>query len=476
MAYVEVTSDDIRMANRLAHEVLGRSLDELPPQTRRLLMVLDQMVATECEARGLERTDHRFSRRDLRAFCGWSDTQLKVHLARLVDLEYLTLHRGGRGQGFVYELSWDGRGLDGTPFLPGLVDPDELTESTTTIADRSGSNGQRSGSGRGAVQLRSGVVRFDPENAYLDGAPKPVVRVRTPSLVASLAASAEGSDPVPRRGKGEAWTIPPLGDLTDPDGMGLAMTAYLQAMQTLGRTEPTMRNQAMYLGHFLTWCEDRGVTRPTEVTKPILERFQRHLFQHRKTDGMPLSFRSQHNRLSTIRSFFRWLARGNRILYNPASDLEMPRVERRLPRHVLSETEAELVLQQPDLLDPLGLRDRAILEVLYSTAVRRARAGRAYGVRPRRERGTVMVRQGKGKKDRIVPIGDRAIAWVEKYLSRCAPGAAGLRPVRGCAVPDHAAAGRSGSTSSPTRCASTSTKRRLASAAPATCSGTPWPP
>lgn len=193
VAYIEVTQDDVRVANRLAHEVLGRSLDELPPGTRRLLMVLDQMVAADCEARGLDRTDHRFSRRDVRAFCGWSDTQLKVHLARLVDLEYLTLHRGGRGQGFVYELSWDGRGRDGTPFLSGLVDPDELTEYTTTIADRSGVNRQRSAPGRGAVQLRSGVVQFDPENAYLDGTPRNVVRVRTPSLVAPLAASAEGS-------------------------------------------------------------------------------------------------------------------------------------------------------------------------------------------------------------------------------------------------------------------------------------------
>ena len=193
VAYIEVTRDDVRVANRLAHEVLGRSLDELPPGTRRLLMVLDEMVGAECDARGLDRTDHRFSRRDLRAFCGWSDTQLKVHLARLVDLEYLCLHRGGRGQGFVYELSWDGRGRDGTPFLPGLIDPAELTESTTTTADRSGSNGHRSGSGRPPVQLRSGVVQFNPENAYVDGPPKSVVRARTSSLVAPLAAAAEGS-------------------------------------------------------------------------------------------------------------------------------------------------------------------------------------------------------------------------------------------------------------------------------------------
>ena len=226
---------------------------------------------------------------------------------------------------------------------------------------------------------------------------------------------------MPRRGKGEAWGIPLLGDAGQPDGMGRAMTDYLHAMQTLARTEATLRNQAMYLGHFLSWCEDRGVTRPTEVTKPILERFQRHLFQHRKQDGMPLSFRSQHNRLTTIRSFFRWLARQNRILYNPASDLEMPRVERRLPRHVLSETEAELVLQQPDLSDPLGVRDRAILEVFYSTGIRRFELAGLSLYDLDLERGTVMVRQGKGRRDRMVPIGDRAVVWVEKYLADVRP-------------------------------------------------------
>lgn len=203
--------------------------------------------------------------------------------------------------------------------------------------------------------------------------------------------------------------------------MGRAMTDYLHAMQTLGRTEPTMRNQAMYLGHFLIWCEDRGISRPSEVTKPILERFQRHLFHHRKQDGMPLSFRSQHNRLTTIRSFFRWLARQNRILYNPASDLEMPRVERRLPRHVLSETEAELVLQQPDLQDPLGVRDRAILETFYSTGIRRFELAGLSLYDLDLERGTVMVRQGKGRRDRMVPIGERAMVWVDKYLADVRP-------------------------------------------------------
>ena len=120
--YVEATLDDVALGNRLASEVLGRSLDELPPQTRRLLGHLDELVTEACQKQGSAREDLRFSRRDVRRFTAWGDTQLRIHLDRLVSLEYLLVHRGGRGQSFVYELLYRGEGRDGRPFLPGLID------------------------------------------------------------------------------------------------------------------------------------------------------------------------------------------------------------------------------------------------------------------------------------------------------------------------------------------------------------------
>ena len=105
--YIEVTLEDIAVANRLACEVLGRSADELPSQTRRLLGLVDEMVTADCKRLAVDRADHRFSRRDIREFTGWGHTQLKVHLKRLEELEYLLVHRGGRGQSFVYELLYD---------------------------------------------------------------------------------------------------------------------------------------------------------------------------------------------------------------------------------------------------------------------------------------------------------------------------------------------------------------------------------
>jgi DNA primase catalytic core len=126
LEYIEVTLDDIATANRLAHEVLGRSLDELPPQTRRLLLLLDEMVSQQCERQKMERADFRFSRKDVRAFTAWSDSQLKKHLHRLEELEYLVVHHGGRGQSFVYELVFERQPDSSKPVLAGLIEVEKL--------------------------------------------------------------------------------------------------------------------------------------------------------------------------------------------------------------------------------------------------------------------------------------------------------------------------------------------------------------
>jgi DNA primase len=153
--YIEVTLDDIETANRLAHEVLGRSLDELPPQTRRLLLKIDEMVLKECERLQMDRTDYRFSRRDIRQYTGWGNTQLKTHLGRLEDLEYLLVHHGGRGQSFVYELVFERSAAADKPVLPGLIDVEKLRYD----GNRSGLNDDKSGSSRPQVGGVSGGGR-----------------------------------------------------------------------------------------------------------------------------------------------------------------------------------------------------------------------------------------------------------------------------------------------------------------------------
>jgi DNA primase catalytic core len=164
LSYIEVAPSDIEMANRLAHEVLGRSLDELPPQTRRLLLLIDEMVRGECKRLRMERGDFRFSRRDVRAFTGWGDTQLKVHLHRLEELEYLLAHRGGRGQSFVYELLCEPSGGGSKPVLAGLIDVTKLMYDEK----KSGLKEEKSGVGRPQVGGMSGGGRVSPSPVFTE--------------------------------------------------------------------------------------------------------------------------------------------------------------------------------------------------------------------------------------------------------------------------------------------------------------------
>jgi len=163
LRYIEVTKEDIAIANKLAHEVLGRSLDELPPQTRRLLGLVDSLVATECERLKMARSDFRFSRREVRERTGWGNTQLKIHLGRLIEMEYLVVHRGKQGQGYVYELSYDGQGKDGSLFLCGLQEGESGAEpaaaSTSTTSTSRGAEGDFAGGGRPPVGGQSGGER-----------------------------------------------------------------------------------------------------------------------------------------------------------------------------------------------------------------------------------------------------------------------------------------------------------------------------
>ena len=214
----------------------------------------------------------------------------------------------------------------------------------------------------------------------------------------------------------------PVGDPSDPHGMAAWLAHYLEWLRSHNYSETTVTNRESYLALFVAWAEERGITRPSEVTKPILERYQRHLYHYRKENGEPLTFRSQYSRLVPVRALFKWLTRQNVLLYNPASELELPRFEHRLPKHVLSEREAQAVLLQADTAEALGVRDRAILETLYSTGMRRMELVGLGIYDLDLDRGTLMIRQGKGKKDRMVPIGERATAWIEKYRSDVRPG------------------------------------------------------
>lgn len=208
----------------------------------------------------------------------------------------------------------------------------------------------------------------------------------------------------------------PVGDPADPDGLFVWMRRYVEYLSVKGYTEQTRWNVEQYARDFIAWCEPRALNRPTQITKPILDTYQRYLFYYRKRDGAPLSFTSQRGKLSPLKGWFKWLTRENVLPSNPASEIELPRMRRRLPKHVLTAQEAEAVMAQPDLGDPLGVRDRAVLETLYSTGLRRMEVTNLKVEDIDAERGTLLIRHGKGDKDRMLPIGERALAWIYRYL------------------------------------------------------------
>ncbi|MCP4474739.1 MAG: toprim domain-containing protein [Gammaproteobacteria bacterium] len=164
LEYIEVTPTDIKIANQLAHEVLGRSLNELPPQTLTLLKHIQQMVKTKGKQQSIEQADYRFSRKDIREYSGFGNTQLKVHLGRLEDLEYLLIHQGSRGKSLVYELLYDGE-VDDKKHLMGLIDSGNLNYDE----NKSGDNDQLSGSSRPQVAPKSAGSRGEQNNRKANG-------------------------------------------------------------------------------------------------------------------------------------------------------------------------------------------------------------------------------------------------------------------------------------------------------------------
>lgn len=199
------------------------------------------------------------------------------------------------------------------------------------------------------------------------------------------------------------------------------MREHLHALEVQHYSEFTVRGREGHIGFFIAWLEERGITEAIEVTRPVLERYQRYLFHYRKTNGEPLSFRSQHARLVPLRVWFKWMTRQNYILHNPASEIDLPRLGRSLPKHLLSAAEVERVMNGCDITDPIGLRDRAILETVYSTGMRRLEIVRLKLYDLSLDRGLLLVNQGKGSKDRYVPIGARAVAWLRKYIEQARP-------------------------------------------------------
>lgn len=204
----------------------------------------------------------------------------------------------------------------------------------------------------------------------------------------------------------------PMTGLIDQHAARLEATRY---------ADTTVRSRRRDLRLFAAWCFERGVAHPGELTLADLEQYQLGLYRTRKADGQPLGCGAQAQKLLAVKQFLRWAARLKVIDADVGAQLELPRRPQHLPHAVLSTTEVERILALPDLATPLGMRDRAILEVFYSTGVRRLELIRLKQADLDVERGFIFVREGKGGKDRVLPIGDRALGWLARYRGTVRP-------------------------------------------------------
>ena len=211
-----------------------------------------------------------------------------------------------------------------------------------------------------------------------------------------------------------------------PDALAVCAESWLEALRPRNYAEATIEDRFFTLKFFMQWAADRDVTRAGEVTRPILEAFQRYLWRYERpggkgSAGKRLGWSTQRQRIGCLKDWFRWLTRQNVILHNPASELELPRMEKRLPTQALTLAQVDRLLAVPDVADPLGVRDRAMLEVFYASGIRRAELCSLEMADVNPERGTLTVRRGKGKKDRVVPLGGRAASWVARYVREVRP-------------------------------------------------------
>jgi integrase/recombinase XerD len=209
-----------------------------------------------------------------------------------------------------------------------------------------------------------------------------------------------------------------------PGSLQHLMLRHVEDLERRNYTPDTIKNRRVILLRFARWLEERAVTDATAITRAMVERYQRSLFHQRKADGKPLSIRTQTERVKLVQLFFAWATKRHLLPANPAADLDYPRPIKSLPE-ILTASEIAAILAVPATDTALGLRDRSILETFYSTGMRRMEVVNLTMHDIDHERGIVRILQGKGQKDRYIPIGDIAMHWLGRYLAEARPD---LRP------------------------------------------------
>lgn len=199
------------------------------------------------------------------------------------------------------------------------------------------------------------------------------------------------------------------------------MERYREELELLNysaRTWPTLR---VTLKQLKTYLETQGICEVSAVTETALHGFRQWLFYEPTWKGTARGIASQNRCLSIVKGFFRFLHETGAIIGNPAKELTQAKEPQTLPRNVLTVLEARKILTKPDVQTVLGYRDRTILEVFYATGIRRSELIALTVRNVDLEGGLLRINKGKGAKDRVVPLTQIAVTFLESYIK-------GIRP------------------------------------------------
>jgi integrase/recombinase XerD len=193
---------------------------------------------------------------------------------------------------------------------------------------------------------------------------------------------------------------------------------YAESLRARSIVESSIERKRGQIERFVEWLKRRGVAEPSKVTRRMLNDYQCRMYSRREIKDEQPTPASKSYQFSAVRMWFEWMTREKHIARNPFLEKAQPQEPL---SNVLTEQEAELVLHQPNINTPLGLRDRALMETLYATGIRPTEVTRLWLEDVDFEGGTVLIRRDDGKKDRVVPLGRRAAEWLERYIRDARP-------------------------------------------------------
>lgn len=193
---------------------------------------------------------------------------------------------------------------------------------------------------------------------------------------------------------------------------------YQEYCESLNFSPTTLRSNYYNIRTFIEYLDKLEVK--GQLRRSQLISYQKHLANHRTTKGHPLKSRSINKKIECVRGFLKYLAKQGIIPVKTATVLEYVKVPELLPTSVLNHAQLKKVLRKIDMSTTIGYRDRVMLELLYSSGLRSAELLSLDTHRINFENHTLTV-MGKGRKERIVPIGKTALRYLESYVKAVRP-------------------------------------------------------